>query len=99
MLCTDLTAVIYLMKDSLKRVGAFVIRQDVHLGEGSFAITCMAYRSKDEKKTPLACKIIKKDNLKMVKIDRKYFMERVQQEFKSLQELQHPNIVRFEGVE
>ena len=83
----------------MKKIGEFVIQMEARLGEGTFATTYRAYRSKDEKRTPLACKLICKDNIKLAELDRKYFMERVRDEYKALQKLKHPNIVELLGVE
>ena len=69
------------------------------LGEGTFATTYCSYRRSDQKRTPLACKLIKKDNIQLMELDRKYFMQRVQEEYKTLMKLKHPNIVELVGVE
>lgn len=59
----------------------------------------MAFRDKNYN-DPIACKVIqKKDIEKLLKDELKYFIKRVQEEYKALQNLKHPNIVQFLDVE
>ena len=87
------------MKEKNKKVGNYAIKMDTCLGRGGFATTYMAFKDKNYQE-PYACKVIqKKDIQKLLQNDLNYFIKRVQEEYKALQNLKHPNIVQFMDVE
>ncbi len=87
------------MKEKNKKIGNYTIKMDACLGRGGFAATYMAFKDKNYNE-PYACKIInKKDMEKLLQNEVHYFIKRVQEEYKALQNLKHPNIVQFLDVE
>lgn len=71
---------------------------DECLGRGGFAATYKAYKDKNFNE-PYACKLIQKQDIeKVLQSSLNYFVNRVQEEYKALQSLKHPNIVQFLDV-
>jgi serine/threonine protein kinase len=87
------------MKEKNKKVGKYGIRMEECLGRGAFASTYKAYKDKNYSE-PFACKLIKKQDIeKLLQNEHNYFIKRVQEEYRALQKLKHPNIVQFLDVE
>lgn len=87
-----------MMKEKNKKVGSYSIRMDNCLGQGGFAATYLAFKDKNLQE-PIACKIIQKKDIEKLLQDSNYFIKRVQDEYKALKNLKHPNIVEFKDVE